>query len=156
MPSLAAPIRTPSRLNGRVSEEAVWRRRFRATSLSLPTWARDASDRLLYVSNESGRYELHAWHRATGTRRQVTHRPEGTRQGALDPSGELIWWFDDDRGSEFGTWMAEPFQGGATPREAAPGVEPAYGAGLALGQGFAVVGTSTEGGSRIWISTPES
>lgn len=139
-----------------MSEEAAWRRRFRATSMSLPGWARDAPDRLLYVSNESGRYELHAWQRATGTRRQVTHRPEGTRAGALDPSGELIWWFDDDRGSEFGTWMAEPFQGGATPREAAPGVEQAYGAGLALGRGFAVVGTSTDAGSRIWISTPES
>jgi len=139
-----------------VSEEAAWRRRFRATSMSLPEWARDAPDRLLYVSNESGQYELHAWHRVTGSRRQVTQRPEGTRVGALDPAGELIWWFDDDRGSEFGTWMAERFQGGATPRQAAPGVEQTYGAGLALGRGFAVVGTSTDTGSRVWISTPQS
>ena len=85
-----------------MSEEAVWRRRFRAITMTLPGWARDASDRLLHLSNESGRFELHAWERASGARRQVTDRPEGTVQGALDPSGEMVWWFDDDRGDEHG------------------------------------------------------
>jgi len=135
-----------------MSEEAVWRRRFRATTTRLPDWARDAPDRLLFVSNESGREELHAWDRATGARRQVTDRPEGTFAGALDPTGEVIWWFDDDRGDERGTWRCEPFSGGAPSRPAAPGVEPAYPAGLALGTGFALVGTSTDAGSRVWLS----
>ena len=121
--------------------------------MSLPGWARDAPDRLLYLSNESGRFEVHAWDRAAGTRRQVTDRPEGTRTASLDPNGERIWWFDDSRGSEFGTWMAEPFRGGGGPAPAAPGVEPAYSAGLALGQGFAIVGTSSEAGSRVWVTT---
>jgi len=121
--------------------------------MSLPAWARDTPDRLLYVSNESGRFEVHAWDRAAGTRRQVTDRPEGTRTASLDPAGERVWWFDDDRGSEFGTWMTEPFRGGTPPAAAAPGVEPAYSAGLALGRGFAIVGTSTEVGSHIWVST---
>jgi dipeptidyl aminopeptidase/acylaminoacyl peptidase len=138
-----------------MSEEAVWRRRFRATSVSLPDWARDAPHRLLHVSNESGRSELHAWDRATGARRQVTDRPEGTVLGALDPAGELVWWFDDDRGDELGTWRSEPFAGGAPSRAAAPGVEPAYPAGLALGRGFALVGTSTDAGSRVWLSAAD-
>ena len=123
--------------------------------MSLPGWARDAPDHLLYLSNESGRFEVQAWDRAAETRRQVTDRPEGTRTASLDPIGERIWWFDDDRGSEFGMWMAEPFGGGAGPAPAAPGVEPAYGAGLALGQGFAIIGTSSETGSRVWVSTGE-
>ena len=152
-----------------MSDEAAWRRRFRAVSVSLPSWARDAADRLIYSSNESGRLELHAWDRSSGLRRQVTSRPEGTTLGALDPTGQVIWWFDDERGSEAGTWRAEPFSpsgAGAPPPPqggrgsggaavaAAPGVESGYSAGLALGRGFAVVGTSTDAGSRIWVSTP--
>jgi dipeptidyl aminopeptidase/acylaminoacyl peptidase len=138
-----------------MTSDAPWRRRFRAVRMSLPGWARDAPDRLLSVSNESGRFELHAWDRATGARRRVTDRPEGTTLGALDPAGATIWWFDDERGNELGTWRAEPFAGGAPARPAAPGVEPAYAAGLALGRGFAVVGTSTDAGSRLWLSAPD-
>jgi dienelactone hydrolase len=138
-----------------MSDEAAWRRRFRATTVSLPTWARDAPDRLLFGSNQSGRLELHAWDRASGDRRQVTSRPEGTTMGALDPAGRSIWWFDDERGNEAGTWRAEPFEGGAPARPAAPGVEAGYPAGLALGSGFAIVGTSTDRGSRIWLSGAE-
>jgi dienelactone hydrolase len=139
-----------------MSEEAAWRRRFRATTMTLPAWAKDAPDRLVHLSNESGRMELHAWDRATGARRQVTDRPEGTTIGALDPTGQVIWWFDDERGNELGTWRAEPFAGGEPARAAAPGVEPGYAGGLALGRGFAIVGTSTDAGSRIWLSTPEA
>ena len=135
-----------------MSEDAAWRRRFSAVSMSLPEWARDAPDRMLLLSNErGGKFELHAWDRAAGWRRQVTDRPTGTPLGRLDPAGRTVWWFDDDRGSEHGVWMAEPFEGaggGAVP--AAPGVEPGYTAGLALGGGFAVVGTSTDDGSRLW------
>jgi dipeptidyl aminopeptidase/acylaminoacyl peptidase len=141
-----------------MSEEgAAWRRRFRATSISLPTWARDSPDRLVYLSNESGRAEVHLWDRASGFRRQVTSRPEGTRLAALDPPGERIWWFDDERGNETGVWRAEPFTGPVRqePVEAAPGVEPGYPVGLALGRGFAIVGTSTDAGSRVWLSTPD-
>jgi dipeptidyl aminopeptidase/acylaminoacyl peptidase len=139
-----------------MSEEAAWRRRFRAATMTLPAWAKDAPDRLLHLSNESGRMELHAWDRATGRRRQVTDRPEGTTIGALDPDGQVVWWFDDERGNELGTWRAEQFAGGGPARAAAPGVEPGYVAGLALGHGFAIVGTSTDAGSRIWLSAPEA
>src|SRR5262249_8067447 len=75
----------------------------------------------------------------------------------LDPPGERIWWFDDERGNETGVWRAEPFAGPERqePVAAAPGVEPGYAAGLALGRGFAIVGTSNDAGSRVWISTPD-
>jgi dipeptidyl aminopeptidase/acylaminoacyl peptidase len=128
--------------------EAPWRRRFRAVQLSFPSWARDVPDRLLYGSNQTGRFELFAWDTLSGRRWQLTDRPEGTVRGALDPLGEWAWWFDDDRGSEHGVWMREPF-GGGWPERAAPGVEAAYPAGLAVGRSFAIVGTSTDEGARV-------
>jgi len=128
--------------------EANWRRRYRAASLSLPSWARLAPERLLYTSNGSGKTEVYAWDRAAGSQREVTDRPEGTTRAALEPPGERIWWFDDDRGSEHGVWRVEPFAGGPS-EPAAPNLPAAYGAGLALARGFAVIGSSDDGGTRI-------
>ncbi|HEY3080243.1 MAG TPA: prolyl oligopeptidase family serine peptidase [Chloroflexota bacterium] len=142
--------------------EAAWRRRFRAPRVTLPDWAVDAPDRLLYGSNASGKWELYAWDRASvtsgarnGLRRQVTDRPEGTLSGDLDPSGESIWWFDDRKGDEMGRWMVEPFLGGTAPRLAAPELPPAYQAGLALGRAFAVLGRSVEGVTTIHRVGPD-
>ncbi len=130
--------------------EAAWRRRFRAARVAFPSWARDEPDRLLYSSNASGKWELYTWNRKTGAHRQATDRPEGTTRGVLGPAGTWVWWFDDDRGNEFGRWVLEPFDGGP-PRPFAPDLPPAYGAGLAIGAGFAVVGTSTHEGTRIHL-----
>jgi len=112
--------------------EAPWRRRFRATRLSLPIWARDETNRLVYTSNASGKREIYLWDRATDTHRQATDRPEGTTEGDLDPGGASLWWFDDERGSEFGRWMTQPFAGGPA-SVAVPALPAAYSAGLALG-----------------------
>lgn len=132
------------------SSEAPWRRRFRAARMTLPAWARDEPSRATYASNSGGKFELYAWDVATGASRQVTDRPAGTLRGGLDPTGGRAWWFDDERGSEFGRWMVEPFSGG--PRDvAAPDLAPAYDAGLALGRGFAVVGSSADDGAKVHV-----
>jgi acetyl esterase/lipase len=129
-----------------------WKARFRAPRVSLPTWAEDAPERCIYLSNSTGTFELHAWNRLTGEHRQVTDRPEGTRVATLDPTGEWIWWFDDDRGDEFGVWRRQPFAGGGD-EAAAPGVEAGYPAGLALGRtGLAAVGRSGTGGTAIHLA----
>jgi acetyl esterase/lipase len=133
--------------------EAAWRRRFRAARVSLPSWARDAPDRLLYSSNASGKWELYTWDRRTGAQRQATDRPEGTLRGRLDPTGEWLWWFDDERGNELGRWVAEPFTGGPG-HFAAPELSAAYSAGLALARAFAVVGSSTGAGVAIHLVRP--
>ncbi len=130
--------------------EAAWRRRFRASRTSLPGWARDNPDRLLYASNAGGKWELYAWDRRTEAQRQVTDRPTGTLRGHLDPEGRRIFWFDDDRGSEFGRWVVEPFASGAR-EPLAPEIPPAYSAGLAVAQSFVVLGTSTEAGHAIHL-----
>lgn len=115
--------------------EALWRRRFRLASLTLPQWARLRPDRLLYSSNEDGRTEWYAWDLSTESEWQVTSRPEGTGSALLDPLGEWIWWFDDSRGNEFGVWMQTNFDGSEC---RAVTLAKAYATGLALGRDLAV------------------
>ena len=122
--------------------------------MSLPSWARDAPDRCLYLSNASGTVELYAWDRGADSHRKVTDRPNGTALGALDPSGSAVWWFADADGDEFGIWMCQPFGGGADV-PAVPGLRPAYPAGLALGRRVVVVGQSTDDGSTIVLRRGE-
>ncbi|MFD6288645.1 prolyl oligopeptidase family serine peptidase [Streptomyces sp. NPDC060205] len=152
--------------NGATPHEGTmpeWEKRFRAPRVSLPDWAEDAPHRSLFVSNATGTYELYAWDRGTGAQRQVTDRPNGTTDGVLSPDGEWIWWFDDKDGDEFGIWRRQPFTAGAdgeggpagTDAPAAPGLDPSYPAGLALGRDgrTAIVGRSTdEDGSTIYVS----
>ncbi|MFJ2262556.1 prolyl oligopeptidase family serine peptidase [Streptomyces sp. NPDC087844] len=157
--------------NGAIPHEGTmpdWEKRFRAPRVSLPDWAEDAPHRSLFVSNATGTYELYAWDRETGVQRQVTDRPNGTTDGVLSPDGEWIWWFDDKDGDEFGIWRRQPFAGaggagggasdggtGGADAPAAPGLDPSYPAGLALGRDgrTAIVGRSTdEDGSTIYVS----
>ncbi|MEV6393934.1 prolyl oligopeptidase family serine peptidase [Streptomyces sp. NPDC051907] len=132
-----------------------WEKRFRAPRVSLPDWAEDAPDRALFVSNATGTYELYAWDRASGEQRQATDRPNGTTDGALSPDGSSIWWFSDTDGDEFGVWMRQPF-GGGEDVPAAPGLEPSYPAGLAIGRdGTSVVGRSTDDdGTTVHVVRP--
>ncbi|MGW8883140.1 S9 family peptidase [Streptomyces sp. NPDC055749] len=139
------------------SSTPEWEQRFRAPRVSLPDWAEDAPDRSLFVSNATGTYELYAWDRASGQQRQVTDRPNGTTDGLLTPDGSTIWWFSDTDGDEFGVWMRQPFDGAQGEDEpAAPGLEPSYPAGLAIGRdGTSVIGRSTdEEGTTIHVVRP--
>ena len=137
-----------------VATEPAWRRRYRATRVGFPTWSRDDPERCVYLSNASGRFEVHAWDRRAGTHRQVTDRPEGTGfrvPSRLDPSGQSLWWFEDEKGNELGRWVREPFAGGARERVAAV-LQPAYSAWLAPGSGFAVLGRSrSDEGTTIYV-----
>jgi len=64
---------------------------------------------LALASNESGAWQVYAWDRATGERRQVTDDPIGVPGGACTPDGEGIVWFNDTTGDEVGHWLVEPF-----------------------------------------------
>lgn len=135
--------------------DARWRARFTAARVSLPRWAQDAPDRNLFLSNSSGVWEVYAWDRATGTRRQVTDRPNGTSYAAISPDGEYIWWFADSDGDEFGSWVREPFAGrpvDSEPAVAVPGSQAGYPAGVEIGRGVAAVGVSNDAGTTIFVA----
>ncbi|OQO92896.1 S9 family peptidase [Saccharomonospora piscinae] len=140
----------PEALFADPERESRWRARFSAARVSLPDWALDAPHASLYVSNAGGVWELYAWDRARDSHRQVTDRPNGTVHGTLSPDGEWIWWFDDTDGDEFGTWVREPFAGGAAAAPAIPDVPAGYPAGLEIGHELCAVGVSTDDGSALY------
>jgi dipeptidyl aminopeptidase/acylaminoacyl peptidase len=145
----------PDSLFADADAESRWRDRFTAARVSLPTWARDAPDRNIYISNVSGVWEVYAWDRATDTHRQVTDRPNGTYNATITPDGEHIWWFADTDGDEFGSWVSEPFAGRPAktgPQDAVPGSVAGYPAGLGIGRTATVVGVSNDDGTTIFVA----
>jgi dipeptidyl aminopeptidase/acylaminoacyl peptidase len=135
--------------------EPAWKRRFRAPRVSFPSWARDDAERLVYLSNAGGKFEVHTWDRRSGEHRRLTDRPEGTGYrvpSRLEPDGRHVWWFDDAKGNELGRWVREEF-GGGDRRTIAAALEPAYSAGLALGSSFALIGRSRGGeGTTVYVA----
>ena len=86
------PVRVvPDTLFDDPAAEARWRERFSAVRISLPDPGRDVPDHTVYVSNESGRYELYTWdvaQRRQGqgdrpARRHDVRRPVGRRGGPV-------------------------------------------------------------------------
>ncbi|GAB3281951.1 alpha/beta hydrolase family protein [Parasphingorhabdus pacifica] len=144
--------RIPEQLFDDPEREQRWRTRFSAPRVSLPSWARDAPQRSLYVSNVSGTWEIYAWDRSTDAHRQVTDRPSGTFHGTLSADGEHIWWFDDTDGDEFGSWKAEPFGQDGDPVPGLPGTHAGYPAGLELGSSVIGIGMSTDDGVTVWLA----
>src|SRR2546428_4069229 len=131
------------------AREPDWKRRFRAPRVMFPSWARDDADRLLFLSNEGGKFEVHTWDRRTGEKKRLTDRSEGTGYrvpARLEPSGKRVWWFDDAKGNELGRWVRVAFEGGM-PEPMTPDLAQSYSAGLAIGNDLAVIGRSsgTEG-----------
>jgi len=127
------------------ADEPAWMQRFRAARIMFPQWARDNADRLIYLSNSGGKFEVQTWDRKANVHRRLTDRSEGTGYrvpSRLEPSGERVWWFDDAKGNELGHWVRERFEGGGH-ETIAPQLAPSYSAGLALGRDFAIVGRST-------------
>lgn len=135
-----------------MANDDLWIERYRASSVTLPMWARDVPERCAYASNATGVWQVYAWDRETGAHRQVTDRPKGTAISEIDPAGHYIWWFADNDGDETGLWMRQPFSGGAD-RIAVPGLEPSYRAGLVLGKNVAVIGRSGKDGVIVHVSS---
>ena len=147
----------------RAHGEPPWKQRFRAARVMFPSWARDNADRLVYLTNASGKFEVHTWDRRTGEHRQLTDRGEGTGYrvpSRLEPDGSRVWWFDDAKGNELGQWVRQSFDGGPietmtsglAPAYSAGDLAPAFSAGLALGTAVAVIGRSRgDEGTTVYI-----
>ena len=131
-------------------DEAPWRRRFRAPRTTLPQWADDATERLVYAANSIGRWEVYAWDRANGGHRRVTDRREGTLDALIAPDGEQIWWFDDTDGDELGRWAVDQFAGGSR-TIAAENLGRSYSTGLSIGRTVTIIGRSTDAGTSIHV-----
>jgi hypothetical protein len=133
-------------------EMPVWEQRFRAPAVGFPHWARDAPDRLAVASNESGAWQVYAWDRAAGTRRQVTDEPVGVADGMVTPDGQGVVWFADPTGDEVGQWLVQPFSGAGPARPLVGGAPDAWSAGLSIGDGIMAVGTAGDDGVVVWVA----
>ncbi|MCF6466895.1 S9 family peptidase [Nonomuraea sp. MG754425] len=132
--------------------EERWQARFRASRMTLPSWARQAPNRSIYRSNATGKWEVYAWDRVAGVNRQVTDQPKGTAYAAVDPLGQWIYWFADTDGDEYGGWWRQPFTGG--PGEpVGPDLPPGQPGGIALSTtGTAAISLAGEGTFRIHLA----
>ena len=130
-----------------------WEARFRARRLGLPDFARDDDRRTVVpATTAAGTLELHWWTVGDDEPVPATDRPEGTAHGTLDPSGRSLWWFDDRKGDEKGVWQRQDFGSAPGSHTDATGLPHAYSAGLALGDGLAVVGSSDDDyGVRVHV-----
>jgi dipeptidyl aminopeptidase/acylaminoacyl peptidase len=131
--------------------DALWKRRFRAPIVGFPTWSAEAPDRIVYASSESGIYQLHAWDRASGQRRQITNERVGLISGEVTPDGEWVVWHRDTTGDESGTWVAAPFAGGAA-EPFVEGLPSGWDEGFAIGRRLTVAGMSDRDGFGIYRS----
>ena len=131
--------------------EPLWQARFHAPIVGFPQWSHHAPDRLIFASSESGVYQLHAWDRTTGERRQITNEPVGLISGEVTPDGEWVVWLRDTTGDESGAWVAAPFAGGP----AEPFLESlptGWDEGLAIGRRLTVAAISDREGFSLYRS----
>ncbi len=128
----------------------VWEQRFRAPTLLFPTWSRHAPDRLVYASTESGRFQVHAWDRARGTRTRITDEQVGVLGGHVSADGEHVVWLSDPSGDESGRFVAAPFGGGEAHHVA--GFPAGWDEGIALGRQRIVAATSDSDGFGVWAA----
>ena len=130
----------------------TWERRFRAPILAFPAWATDAPDRLVLASTESGSYQLHAWDRTTGERRQVTEDPVGVLEGRPTRDGSGVIWFHDETGAESGSYVIAPFDERTAPEPLIEGLPKGWSEGLAIGPTRSIAGISTDDGFSVWTA----
>jgi dipeptidyl aminopeptidase/acylaminoacyl peptidase len=135
-----------------MADHPAWERRFRAPILSFPAWADSDPDRLVVASTESGAYQLHAWDRRTGRRRQVTTDPVGVLEGRPTRDGSGVVWFRDETGDETGTFVVAPFDEGVPPEPLLTGLPRGWAEGLAIGARRTVAAISTEEEFSVWVS----
>ena len=129
----------------------AWERRFRAPLTFLPTWSPAATERIVYASNESAVWQLHARDLATDVGRQVTDHAVGVLDGTPTLDGEGILWFQDETGDESGQWLVQPFHGGETTR-LLEGVPHGWSDGLAQAPGILAAAISGRDGFAVYVS----
>jgi acetyl esterase/lipase len=128
-----------------------WERRFRAPVAFFPDWSPQAPHRLVYPSNESGIWQVHALDLATGEKRRVTDHPVGLVDGVPTLDGEGVLWFQDETGSEAGRWLVQPFTGGATV-PFLPELPPGWSMGLSQAAGIVAAAVANEQGFTVFVS----
>jgi dipeptidyl aminopeptidase/acylaminoacyl peptidase len=134
---------------------SAWEERFRAPVSYLPEWSPAAPGNAVYVSSESGVWQVHTLDVDTGRRRQVTDHPVGLVDATPTLDGEGVVWFEDDTGDESGRWLVQPFHGGET-RPLLVGVPHGWSEGLAFAPGVIAAALSGRDGFTVYVTVEGS
>lgn len=95
-----------------LSENAIWKQRYRAASITFALIANLEPSRGLVCSDRDGIRQLYAWEVETGQLRQLTDQPAGVVNGTLSADGEFVYYLKDDGGNEIGHFVQVPFSEG--------------------------------------------
>jgi dipeptidyl aminopeptidase/acylaminoacyl peptidase len=135
-----------------MTEMPTWERRFRAPKLTLPYWSREAPDRVVYETNESGIWQVHALDVVSGVSRQVSDHPVGVLEGyASHDAAEVVFW-QEDTGDETGRWLSGAWEGGGAEPFIA-GLPLGWNEGLAQAPGVVAAGISDRDGFGIFVAS---
>jgi dipeptidyl aminopeptidase/acylaminoacyl peptidase len=83
-----------------LSEDVLWKRRYRAPGVIWTQIARRNPARGLVCTNKDGIYQLYAWDVASGTLNRLTTQPAGVVGGVISPDGETIYYLRDEGGND--------------------------------------------------------
>lgn len=96
------------------ADNASWKQRFLAHSVTYSKIAYNAPDHGIVVTNQDGPYQIYAWDVNTGELTKRTNRPEGLISADISPDGRFIYYLDDKSGNEIGHFVRTAFEGGET------------------------------------------
>ncbi len=95
------------------SPDAIWKQRYRAPAIQYAGIAKNAPERGLVWTNQSGTLQYHTWDVKTGRLTQLTHTPGGQSEFPyLSPDGKWIYYLKDVSGNEIGHFVRMPYTGG--------------------------------------------
>ena len=95
-----------------LSPDAMWRKRFRASTILWAVTAHRNPQHGLVCTNKDGIYQLYAWDVSTGKLVQATQSSAGVLGGMLSSDGNFIYYHKDESGNEIGHFVRVPFSGG--------------------------------------------
>src|SRR4029453_18794048 len=106
-----------------LDNSAPWKQRFRTPRIAGARIARLEPTRGLAVSNRSGVFQLYTWDVLTGELKQLTRRPEGMPSRVISREGRHVYYLNDTKGNEIGSFVRVPFEGGE-PEDITPHLPP--------------------------------
>jgi dipeptidyl aminopeptidase/acylaminoacyl peptidase len=134
-----------------IDDRPLWERRFRAHTITFPTWSRRAPDHAVVTSDESGSYQAHAWDVVTGERRRISDEAVGVMYAGITADGSRVVWFRDETGDEAGLWVAAPFEGGET-EALLPGAPTGWPDGITFGRRYIAAVIADRSGFALYVS----
>ena len=106
-----------------LSENAMWKQRYRAASITFAMVAKQDPSRGLVCTDRDGIRQLYAWDVLSGELWQLTNQPAGVVNGTLSADGEYIYYLQDEGGNEIGHFVRVTFSGGE-PEDITPDMTP--------------------------------